>query len=53
MAIPLKKALMLYGYEHCPVVILEGIMRASWYQSLFKLANTLYGEKVYSYYFDL
>ncbi len=33
--------------------ILEGILYAEWYQSLFELANQLYGEDVYAYYFDL
>ena len=28
--------LMKYGYEHCDVVILEGIMYDEWYSPLFK-----------------
>lgn len=52
-ALPLLKMLLEYGYLHSEVVILEGILCAEWYQSLFELANHLYGEGVYAYYFDL
>ena len=52
-ALPLMIELMKYGYEHCDVVILEGIMYDEWYSPLFKLANELYGSNVYAYYFDL
>lgn len=52
-ALPLMKELLIYGRSHCDVVILEGIMYADWYQSLFELAIQLYNEKVYAYYFDL
>ena len=42
-ALPLMIELMKYGYEHCDVVILEGIMYDEWYSPLFKTANELYG----------
>ena len=42
-----------YGYEHCDVVILEGIMYDEWYSPLFKTANELYGMDIYAYYFDI
>ncbi|MFR1767094.1 MAG: kinase [Lachnospira sp.] len=52
-ALPLMIELLKYGYEHCDVVILEGIMYDEWYSTLFKLANELYGLNVYAYYFDI
>lgn len=52
-AIPLMKELLAYGIEHSDIVILEGIMYADWYKSLFELAIRLYGTEVYAYYFDL
>ena len=52
-ALPLMIELMKYGYEHCDVVILEGIMYDEWYSPLFKTANELYGMNVYAYYFDI
>ncbi len=53
LALPLMKELLIYGNSHCDVVILEGIMYADWYKPLFELANQLYGEGIYAYYFDL
>ena len=52
-ALPLMIELMKYGYEHCDVVILEGIMYDEWYSPLFKAANELYGMDIYAYYFDI
>lgn len=52
-ALPLMKALLIYGSNHSNVVILEGIMYADWYKPLFELAVKLYGTEVYAYYFDL
>ena len=52
-ALPLMIELIKYGYEHCDVVILEGIMYDEWYRPLFKTANELYGMNVYAYYFDI
>lgn len=46
-ALPLMIELMKYGYEHCDVVILEGIMYDEWYSPLFKTANELYGMDIY------
>lgn len=53
LALPLMKELLLYGYKHSETVILEGIMRADWYEPLFKLATQLYDNQIYAYYFDL
>ena len=52
-ALPLMIELMKYGYEHCDVVILEGIMYDEWYSPLLKTANELYGIDIYAYYFDI
>ncbi len=52
-ALPLLKELMVYGKNHSEIVILEGILRADWYRSLFQLAVQLYGREIYAYYFDL
>lgn len=52
-ALPLMIELMKYGYEHCDVVILEGIMYDEWYSPLFKTANELYGMDIHAYYFDI
>ncbi len=52
-ALSLMKELLIYGHEHCDIVILEGIMYADWYKSLFELSVQLYGTEVYAYYFDL
>lgn len=53
LAVPLMKELLMYGNEHSEIVILEGIMNADWYRSLFELAIQLYDTRVYAYYFDL
>lgn len=53
LAVPLMKELLSYGNKHSEVVILEGIMYADWYKSLFQLAVQLYDTRVYAYYFDL
>lgn len=53
LAMPLMKELLIYGNNHSDIVILEGIMYADWYKSLFELAIQLYDTRVYAYYFDL
>lgn len=53
LAVPLMKELLMYDNEHSEIVILEGIMNADWYRSLFELAIQLYDTRVYAYYFDL
>ena len=35
LAIPLMKELLIFGNRHSDIVILEGIMHADWYKSLF------------------
>ena len=53
LALPLMKELLRYGNAHSDIVILEGILRADWYQPLFELAVALYGADIYAYYFDI
>lgn len=52
-AIPLLMELLRYGRNNCEVVILEGILVANWYRSLFELAVELYGTNIYAYYYDI
>lgn len=52
-ALPLMKELLIYGSNHSDIVILEGIMYADWYKTLFELAIQLYDTRVYAYYFDI
>ena len=53
LALPMLKELLRYGKDHCGTVILEGIMVADWYRSLFELAKELFGKNIYAYYFDI
>lgn len=52
-ALPLMKELLLYGKDHCEIIILEGILNAGWYQSLFELAISEFGENIFAYYYDI
>ncbi|MCI8423097.1 MAG: kinase [Lawsonibacter sp.] len=52
-ALPLLIALLRYGYERCPAVILEGILVSAWYQPLFQTAAELFRGNIFAYYFDL
>lgn len=52
-ALPLLRELLLYGAEHCPVVILEGILNAEWYAPLFETAREAFGDRILAYYYDL
>ena len=52
-ALPLSSELLVYGENHCEVVILEGILNAKWYQPLFELAQKLFGNQIWAYYYDL
>lgn len=53
LAIPLLMELLRYGRHNSEVVILEGILVADWYRSLFELAVELYGTNIYAYYYDI
>lgn len=52
-ALPLIKELILYGKNNCEVVILEGILKASWYQTLFELARFEFEDRIFAYYYDI
>lgn len=52
-ALPLLEELLLYGHNHCEIVIVEGILCADWYQPLFKLAIELFSHNIFAYYYDL
>lgn len=51
--LPLLSNLLEYGYRNCDITILEGILNAKWYASLFRKAQKLYGKEIYAYYFDI
>ncbi len=53
LGLPLFKDLLQYGYQHCNYVILEGILNAEWYEPLFKLAQQLFGDEIFAYYFNI
>ncbi|MDY3052453.1 MAG: kinase [Ndongobacter sp.] len=53
LALSLLLELLKYGHEHCEITILEGILNAKWYRSLFETAVELFGEKIFAYYYDL
>lgn len=52
-AISLLKELLIYGYHHQQVTILEGILHRKWYDEVFQEAKELYGTKIIAYYYDL
>ncbi|MFQ6792469.1 MAG: AAA family ATPase [Thomasclavelia sp.] len=45
--------LIEFGAKHQQIIILEGILRAKWYQKLFDRINDLFMQNIYAYYFDL
>jgi len=53
LCIPLLCELLKYGHDHSEVTILEGILDNIYYGEVFETANTLFGNKIYAYYFDL
>ncbi len=52
-ALPLLSDLLVYGKNHCEIVILEGIFYSEWYMPLFELAKQLFDSQIYGYYYDL
>lgn len=52
-ALPLLKELLIFGQSNCDIVILEGILKAGWYQSLFELAMYEFDERIFAYYYDI
>ena len=53
LALSLMKEMLSYGSRNSEVVILEGIMYADWYRTLFVQAKELYRDNIYAYYFDI
>lgn len=53
LALPLLISLLNYGNKNCEYTILEGILFASWYKELFETAITLFGNKIFAYYYDI
>lgn len=53
LALPLMQELLVYGKNNCEIVILEGILHSQWYQPLFKLAQQLFEDNIFAYYYDL
>lgn len=52
-AVSLLLELVKYGRQNCDIVILEGILKASWYRELFEWIGREYGGDVHAYYFEL
>ena len=52
-AVDLLENLILYGYKHCDITILDGILYSDIYESLFKLIKNLFADNIFAYYFDL
>ena len=52
-AVSLIKELILYGKNNCEIVILEGILKAAWYQTLFEFAKLEFQDKIFTYYYDI
>ena len=46
LALPLMKEMLSYGSRNSEVVILEGIMYAYWYRTLFVQAKELYRDNI-------
>ena len=52
-AVRLMENLLRYGFSQCEYVILEGILYADYYKSLFDRAKSLFGSNIHAYYFDI
>lgn len=52
-AISLLMDLINYGRSNCDIIILEGILNATWYKELFDLLHQEFEHRIYAYYFDL
>ncbi|BBF42552.1 putative kinase [Lachnospiraceae bacterium KM106-2] len=52
-AVNLLIDLVQYAKKQCSIVILEGILSATWYAELFERIKTEYQDQIYAYYFDL
>lgn len=53
LAINLIKEIVLYGFEHCETVILEGILSSKNYEAMLQQLITAPNVKTHAYYFDV
>ncbi|EGJ27389.1 kinase [Streptococcus porcinus] len=51
--IPLLKTLLHYGFNNCDYIILEGILKADWYQPIWHYITEKSHIKTLAYYYDL
>jgi adenylate kinase family enzyme len=49
----LLNELVLYGKQHCNIVIIEGILNSKWYRKLFENLLDEFGNQIFAYYFDI
>lgn len=52
-AIDLLENLIEYGFRHCEITILEGILYSVTYDSLFRRIKELFAYDIFAYYFDI
>jgi len=52
-AIDLLENLIEYGFRHCEVTILDGILYTEIYESLFWRIKELFADNIFAYYFDI
>lgn len=52
-AVELLNELVLYGKQHCNIVILEGILSSTWYRKLFENILNEFNNRIFAYYFDI
>ncbi len=52
-AIQLLIELVSYGKRNSKIIILEGILKSSWYENLFVHIKELFKDEIYAYYFDV
>ena len=52
-SIDLIRHLVRFGYEHCEVTILEGILYADEHVELFEEVKRLFGKHIYAYFYNL
>jgi len=52
-AVDLLENLIQYGYQHCDITILEGILRVDIYEGLFKSIEKIFSNDIFTYYFDV
>ena len=52
-SLPLMIELMKYGRRHSEITVMEGILPAAEYASLFEAAVLEYGPDIHAYYYDL